>query len=166
MKTAIIYASDSGTTQIVANKIGELLPNTTVLNVEDIKIDDLNDYSNFIVGSATIGFGELHYSWDNFINDFSSYNFDGKTVALFGVGDSQSYPLSFAGSVREFYDALKDKNCKIVGEVSTEGYDFEESSAVVDGKFLGLAIDEDNEEEKTDERIRAWVNSIENSFKL
>ena len=31
---------------------------------------------------------------------------------------------------------------------------------VIDGKFCGLAIDEDNESELTDQRLQAWVQQI------
>ena len=48
----------------------------------------------------------------------------------------------------------------MIGAVSTEGYTFDESTAVVDGKFVGLALDEDNESDKTDDRIAAWVEDI------
>ena len=40
----------------------------------------------------------------------------------------------------------------LVGPVDTEGYEYEESEAVVDGKFIGLPLDEDFEPEMTDER--------------
>ena len=44
--------------------------------------------------------------------------------------------------------------------VGTDGYTFDESASVVDGKFVGLAIDEDNESDKTEERINAWVEQL------
>ena len=59
---------------------------------------------------------------------------------------------------------MKDKT-KIVGAVSTDGYDFEESDAVVDGKFVGLPLDEDNEADKTEDRLSAWVSELKKDFK-
>ena len=52
----------------------------------------------------------------------------------------------------------------MIGAVSTDGYTFDESTSVVDGKFVGLALDEDNESDKTDERIAAWVDEIKPSL--
>ncbi len=47
-----------------------------------------------------------------------------------------------------------------VGYCSTDGYDFNESKAVRDGKFVGLALDEDNQSELTDKRINTWVTQL------
>jgi flavodoxin I len=44
-----------------------------------------------------------------------------------------------------------------VGAVSTDGYTFDGSEAVVDGKFVGLPLDDVNEDDKTDARIDAWI---------
>jgi len=51
-----------------------------------------------------------------------------------------------------------------VGAWPTEGYDFSVSKAVVDGKFLGLAIDEDNQKNLTQGRIEKWVQQIKSEF--
>ena len=48
----------------------------------------------------------------------------------------------------------------MVGEVSTEDYSFDDSEAVVDGKFVGLALDDVNEDDKTEGRIDAWLEEI------
>ena len=41
---------------------------------------------------------------------------------------------------------------------------FEDSEAVVDGKFVGLALDDVNEDDKTEERIDAWLENIKASL--
>ena len=48
--------------------------------------------------------------------------------------------------------------------MSTDGYTFDDSDAVIDGKFVGLALDDLNEEDKTDERIDAWLADIKPSL--
>jgi len=53
-----------------------------------------------------------------------------------------------------------------VGQTSTDGYDFEESLAVVDDMFLGLVIDEDNQDDLTDERLESWANQIKGDLGL
>ncbi|MDR1554766.1 MAG: flavodoxin, partial [Campylobacteraceae bacterium] len=47
---------------------------------------------------------------------------------------------------------------------SIEGYSFEESTAVVDGKFVGLIVDEDNQSDLTESRVEKWVESIKSAF--
>lgn len=51
----------------------------------------------------------------------------------------------------------------LVGEVSTDGYTFEASDAVVDG-IVGLALDNDNQEDQTESRIDAWIEQIKPYF--
>ena len=55
---------------------------------------------------------------------------------------------------------LYEAGAQVIGAVATEGYTFDDSESVVDGKFVGLALDEVNEDGKTDERIDAWVAEI------
>ena len=97
--------------------------------------------------------------WDSVLPKFSALDFSGKKVALFGLGDSSSYSDTFANGMGQLYNAIKD-NAEIVGSVSTEGYTFDDSEAVVDGQFVGLAIDDDNEFDQTDSRVDAWVNDL------
>ena len=61
----------------------------------------------------------------------------------------------------EIYNAVKKAGANVIGAVPTEGYTFDDSESVVDGKFVGLALDEVNEDNKTDERIDAWVAEIQ-----
>ena len=84
----------------------------------------------------------------------------GKTVALFGCGDSESYPDTFAGGMGELYQAVVGAGAHVVGAVPVDGYTFDSSDAVVDGHFVGLALDEVNESDKTDARIDAWAAAI------
>ena len=58
-------------------------------------------------------------------------------------------------------DVAKAAGADVIGAVSTDGYTFDDSESVVDGNFVGLALDEVNEDDKTDERIEAWVAEIQ-----
>jgi flavodoxin I len=59
---------------------------------------------------------------------------------------------------------MQSRGAKIVGETSTSGYTFEKSKAVINGKFIGLMIDEDNQGQLTDERVKNWVSQIKKEF--
>jgi flavodoxin I len=61
-------------------------------------------------------------------------------------------------------DKISQLGGKTVGYWPTDGYDFNESRAVKNGKFVGLALDEDNESELTDDRIKKWVVQIKGEF--
>jgi flavodoxin I len=90
-------------------------------------------------------------------------DFTGKKVAIFALGDSASYSTSFAESMKVVYDEIGDK-AKIVGRVPDEGYTYDDSTAVIDGLWVGLPIDEDNEYDMTEERLSRWVEALKEEF--
>jgi flavodoxin I len=160
-KAGIFYGSSTGTTEKVAEIIAEKLgiSSNDIHNVES-NGGDLSAYDFLIFGSSSTGLGDLQYYWEKYLNTLRSADLNGKTVALFCCGDSYTYSDSFCGAMRKIYDAIKDKGCNITGSVSTEGYETGDTDAIIDGKFVGLAIDNDNEEDKTPERIDSWIKLI------
>lgn len=64
----------------------------------------------------------------------------------------------------ELYEGLEGSGATFVGAVSTDGYSYDDSTAVVDGKFVGLALDDVNEDDKTESRLDAWVEEIKPSL--
>lgn len=162
MSTAIIYGSSMGNTESAANKIQEALGLGDVLDIGKTDADTINGYDKLILGTSTWGSGDLQDDWDAF--DLSSINVSGKTVALFGLGDQESYADEFCDALRKLYDFAKDNGANLVGAWDTDGYSFEESEAVVDGKFVGLTLDYDNEEDLTDDRVAKWVELIKPDF--
>lgn len=159
-KTLIIYGSSTGTCEDLASRIAEKLGVEDVIDVAKLEAGKVADYQNLILGTSTWGAGELQDDWYDGLNTLKAEDLNGKTIALFGCGDSESYGDTFCGGMAELYNGLQDKGAKFVGAVSTDGYTFDDSESVVDGKFVGLALDEVNESDKTDERIDAWVEAI------
>lgn len=98
--------------------------------------------------------------WYDGLDVVKNADLSGKTVAIFGCGDSASYGDTFCGAMKELYDAAKAAGANVIGAVSTEGYTFDDSDAVVDGQFVGLALDDINEDDKTDSRIDAWIAKL------
>lgn len=162
----LIYATEGGNTENVCKRLVELLGDTNVdmIEVGNISKEEFESYGNLILASSTSGVGELQPDWDDLIDSFDDIDFSSKTIALIGLGDQDSYPDSFCGGISFFYEKLQDSN--IIGQTSTEGYEFEESDSVVDGEFVGLVIDEVNQEELTDERLAKWSEQIKEGFKL
>lgn len=66
--------------------------------------------------------------------------------------------------MKELYDAAKGAGATVLDGVSADGYNFDESEAVEGDKFVGLALDNVNEDDKTEERIDAWLESIKPSL--
>ena len=79
------------------------------------------------------------------------------------MGDSASYSTSFAESMKVVYDEIHDK-VEVVGKVPDVGYTYDDSTAVEDGVWVGLPLDEDNEYDLTEERLIKWVEQLKKEF--
>lgn len=161
-KIAIIYGTCTDNTKGAAEKIADLLSaqSPEIYDVADCSVADIEAADFLILGTSTWGSGDLQDDWADMLDNLSDANLSGKTVALFGLGDSSSFSDTFVDGMGELYEFFSDKGCTMVGSVSTDGYSFEESRAVVDDEFVGLALDEDNEGDLTDDRITAWVDTL------
>lgn len=163
-KTVIIYGSSTGTCEDLAARIGAKLGVDNVINVTDLDDSVIANNDNLILGTSTWGAGEVQDDWYDGLKVIKNADLSGKTVALFSCGDSESYPDTFVGGMSEIYNAVKQAGANVIGAVATDGYTFDDSESVVDGKFVGLALDEVNEDSKTDERIDNWVAEIKPSL--
>lgn len=158
-KTIVVYGSTTGTCESIAQTLGDQLC-AEVINVSDLTANQLAEADNIVLGTSTWGAGELQDDWYDGVNVVKSANLSGKRVALFGCGDSASYSDTFCGGMKELYDAAVAAGATVVGAVPTDGYTFDDSDAVVDGQFVGLALDDVNEDDKTSERISAWLPAL------
>jgi flavodoxin I len=165
-KSAIFYGSNGGTTEIVAKKIAQKIGNgIEVFDVANVAAVDVEKYTNIILGTSTWGAGDLQDDWEGFLPDLAKVSLSGKIIALFGLGDSDSYSDSFVDGLGSVYEEIQDKGGVIVGQVDTDGYNFDDSKAVYNGKFVGLPLDEDNESDQTESRIDAWLQLVIPQFK-
>ena len=46
------------------------------------------------------------------------------------------------------------------GLTSTDGYDHTKSKAEINGKFCGLMCDEENQNDMSEDRVKAWVGQL------
>lgn len=166
-KIGIIYGSTTGTCESLASQLAESLGVTTndVYSADKLTDALIASYDVLILGTSTWGDGELQDDWYDGIKVLKNADLNGKTIALFGCGDSESYCDTFCDGMGILYEDLKDSGCTFLGNrVSTDDYTFSDSMAVVDGAFVGLALDEVNESDKTSGRIREWVNKLKNNI--
>lgn len=138
---------------------------TELHNVNQATREDLEKYNYLIFGTSAWGIGEMHQDWERFIDVLAEANLSEKKIALFGLGDQVEYPESFVDGMGTVFCRLPYKE-NVVGFWSTKGYSFYYSTAEMDGKFVGLAIDEDSQPELTEERITKWVEQLKNEFQL
>ncbi len=164
-KIGIFYGSSTGHTQIVAEKLQRLFGDSTcdLYNVDSASKEDLKKHKYLIFGTPTWGIGDMQDDWDDFIEVVKECDMNGKKIALFGLGDQDTYPDSFADGVGILYDCVKEK-AKVVGSWPTTGYFFSDSDACRDDKFVGLVLDQDNQSRLTDERLNTWVTQLKKEF--
>ena len=163
MKTiGIFYGSSTGTTEGIANQIAESLgvDSADVHEVSQASAEDLNAYEVLLLGSSTWGAGDLQDDWYDFLPKIQNLDLSNKLVALFGCGDSSSFSDTYCDAMGTIYQGLEGTGCKFIGSVDASDYTYDESTSVVDGRFVGLALDEVNEDDKTADRISNWVESL------
>jgi flavodoxin I len=160
----LIYGSCGNTTKSVAARIAGKLENVQIQDVANLKPDELRHFDNLIFGTSTWGYGDLQQDWEAFLPKLEQIDLSGKTIALFGLGDSCSNAETFVDGMGILYETVTTKGATCIGAVPTTDYEFDASKAVVDSKFVGLALDEDNEFKQTDTRIESWIQDIKPLF--
>lgn len=166
MEVKLFFGSSTGNTEKVAKKIAAELGGL-IAESKDIKkssVDDFDFVDGYIIGLSTVDEGLIQEDWRRFWDDIEDVDFDGKVVALFGLGDQEKYGKWFVDGIGIVYDKVTEMGAKVVGAWPTDGYKWEATKSIRDGKFVGLVIDEDNQADQTDARVKAWCDSIRPHF--
>jgi len=160
----IIYGSDGGYTENVCKRLADLFGTKRVdlIEVVDANVEQISSYDYLVFASSTWHDGHLQDDWNDFVDVLDKIDFSSKTIALLALGDQDGYGATFCDSLGLFYEKVKEG--KVVGATLTDGYDFEESIGIIDGKFIGLCIDEDNQDDMTDVRLKNWYEAIKKNF--
>ena len=167
MKSALIYGSCTGRTWHVAEIVVEALKpeiELEFIDVNKVGASDLNNWDFIICAIPTWDVGELEYGWSDVYDDLDGVELT-NTVAMIGVGDQCSYADTYQDAMGILYKKLLE--CGANGGVaftSTETHEFEESLGVIDGKFCGLAIDEDTQDDLTEPRIKEWAELLKKEW--
>lgn len=170
-KTAIFFGPEKGSVNRVADLIRSLIgpEKVELIPVKNASAADFSRFDQIIFGISTVGKetwdGKPASSdWGKFLPQVSQGDFKGKKVAIFGLGDHITYSASFVDFMGLLAKQLQKTEAQIVGQVPADEYEFEESAAVFDGKFVGLPLDEDFEPELTPERVQKWIVQLNNDF--
>lgn len=160
MKIGIFYGSTTGNTENTAVQLCSLISGSHMASIADVVKADLEACDLLVLGTSTWGLGELQDDWNDNLESLRAANLQGKKVALFGLGDQVGYPETFVDGMKELYDTAVGAGATVIGKCSDDGYDYSDSAAVERGQFLGLALDQDNQPELTEERIQIWVDQM------
>ena len=161
-KIGIFYGSSTGTTQGIAETIASKLgvPASDVIDVSKMNADMVKEYEVLLLGTSTWGDGELQDDWYDGVKVLKGMDLSDKLVGLFGCGDSESSPDTFCDGMGILYGDLKNSGCRWIGAVPAQEYTYASSISVIDGLFVGLALDEMNESDQTDTRIASWAEIL------
>ncbi|NES92211.1 MULTISPECIES: flavodoxin FldA [Okeania] len=163
----LFVGSTTGKTESAAEMVQEEFGGddvVTIHNMNEVNTEDFDGYQNIIIASPTWNIGELQSDWEGFFDELDNIDFNGKTVAYFGTGDQIGYADNFQDAMGILEEKISSLGGTTVGYWSTDGYEHTESKAVKNGKFVGLALDEDNQAELTEERVKKWVAQLKIDF--
>ena len=161
----IYYSTSTGNTETVAGYIAEAVGAGDAEDIGDAEDGDVTGADALIIGAPTWHTGADEQrsgtSWDDWLYDtLPNLDLDGKNVAIFGMGDQESYGDNYCDAAGELYDLFTAKGAKVFGMTSTEGYTHTESKAIVDDKFVGCMFDEDNQYDLSEDRATSWVAQL------
>ncbi len=143
-KTIIVYGSETGNTESVAEEIASALKaadfDVTLKEVTQASVGDLSDYDLILLGSSTWGEEEKELQADmvDFYDDLEGADLSGKPAAAFGCGDSDY--THFCGAVDLLEERLEQIGATLLDE--------------------GLRIDGDPD----DDDAREWAKQIAAKF--
>lgn len=163
-KIGLFYGSTTGHTEEVCTWLKDSLETAGfIVDMIRVKPDVLplfEHYDRLILAASTWGYGDLQEDWEAIFDEFSRVNFVGKTVALVGLGDQVTFDAHFADAIGILARCVRQRGGRLIGRWPTEGYSFSKSAAVDNGSFVGLVLDQDNEEHLTPDRIKDWVTQV------
>lgn len=129
-------------------------------DVYHAELKTMLDFDVLLLGCPTWYVGELQDDWDNRFSELDSLDLRGKRVALFGTGDQICYSDTFQDALGILGEKCRERGAMLIGSWPTDGYDFDDSRGVEDGAFLGLALDDDNQPELTEDRVKRWTRQL------
>lgn len=139
----LIYASTTGNTEAVMEKIAEVLNEagfqTELHRSESTDISILNDNDMFILGTSTWGHGVINPFFDELLEAIGQADLTGKQAAFVGLGDKQYEPVYFNKGV----EILKETFTKAGG---TEIY----QTLIIDGDPFAIL----------DNKIPYWTQKL------
>lgn len=163
MPIGIFYGSSTGNTKDVSVKLQEVLGGD-LHNITDVDAETIAGYDSIVFATSTWGAGDLQDDWEDFFPNLDDIDFSGKKVAIMGLGDQENYGDTFVDGMAVLAEKVEEQGGTIVGSTSTDGYEYDNSEAEKDGKFIGLVIDEDNQSDLTDGRLKEWASDLKVAF--
>ncbi len=168
----LFYGSSAGNTahaaQAIQHALHTLRPDSvTIVNVATASdLRTMQTFDKLLVGVSSWIDGDIQEDWQRMMPRFDEIDLNGKQAAIFGLGDQVNYPDAFQDALGIMGRKLRERGAALVGFWPTKGYRFTASQGVENGKFMGLALDYDNELHLNSERISQWSQQLAREFQL
>ena len=169
-RIGLFFGSSTSITEYVAYDIRDTIvarlgkDSISIHNVGNTDLIKMLDYDNLILGIPTWDIGQLQADWDIKWDELISLVLTGRKVAVFGLGDQYGYPDTYLDAAGLLAETVRELGGELVGYTSTEGYQFGHSLFTEEGRFMGLALDEDHQPKMTKTRIEAWIEQVLAAF--
>lgn len=165
MRLAIFYGSTYGDTADAADRIAAALSRRLARDVPCFDIGwrdvrELEAYDVLLVGCSTWNTGELQAEWDAAYGALEGLDLRGKRVALFGTGDAVAYADTYLDALGVLAQRFEACGADLVGSWPASGYGHLASRAQRGDRFVGLALDYENQESLTDDRVEGWTERL------
>ena len=168
MKIGIYYGSTTGNTKNAANALADALTSVGDVVLHEVGSDGIAGMAEcdlILLGTSTWGIGEMQDDWIAH-QDLRGVDLSGKSVAVFGTGDQNGFGDSFVDAIGILAASAEKAGARLIGAWPTDGYEHSASAAIRDGRFVGLALDEDNQPAQTPARIAQWVAQLKTELGL
>ena len=165
-KTALIYWPKKGNVENTAAKIAAYFSKDEidVFTISNVDVSKLAEYDLLIFGGSTIGadnWQDTHTTkWYSFFESLKGVRLQDKAIAIYGLGDQVLYPENFVDGMAVIRDELVKSGARMIGRWPAEGYEYTDSKSLEGDYFIGLALDDDQQHELSNERIDKWVRGI------
>ncbi|MEM1209645.1 MAG: flavodoxin [Planctomycetota bacterium] len=172
MKIALIYGTCTGNTEIAAELIRDEwgAEELDYHEVSSVAAHELAAYDLLIIGCSTWDVGELQYDWNDIYETLETgdVSLAGTQCVFFGMGDQSAYPDTYQDAIGMLHERFQQAGAAVgMGYTDPSDDTYEASRAEMqDGKFCGLALDQDCQPTKTEPRIEAWVAQVKEELKV
>lgn len=120
------------------------------IDIQKIKSCIENSFSKYdllVFGVASWQDGALEDDWEDYIKNLNEENLLTKSVAIFGLGDTQVYCKNFLDAMQIIYKKILTSGSTVVGSWPNDGYSFEAVQSLLFRKdkkndFKDKAIDQ------------------------
>jgi flavodoxin len=119
MDICVIFTSTGGNTELVVDKVCEVLEakghTTQRKRAEVSEVDDLDQGDVLLFAAPTYGVGELHYHFDKLLKELKSFDLQGKQCGIVSLGDIKYHPEYHNEGANTLTVAIKEAKGEVLG---------------------------------------------------